>query len=103
TKLSYVQPQWRVGIEAETVASQNKVSAENDEQKTSGYAIFNLSSEYKINDSFSLSAGVDNLFDRFYRDHLAGYNRVSGNEDIAVGERLPGLGRSLYIGLNVDW
>lgn len=102
TQLSYIQPDWRVGIETVTVARQNQVSAENDEAKTGGYAIFNLSAQYNVNTSLNIQAGVTNLFDREYQNHLGGYNRVT-NDDIAVGERLPGLGRSVYAGLNFSW
>ncbi len=103
TQLSFIQPDWRLGVEAVTVAEQNQVSAVNDEQATSGYAIFNLSGEYQLSQSLQLQGGINNLLDRKYRNHLGGYNRVSGNEDIAVGERLPGLGRSIYVGLNMNW
>lgn len=103
TQLSYIQPDWRVGIEAVTVASQSNISAENDEQETSGYAYFNLSGQYQVSQSLQLHAGVSNVFDRDYQNHLGGYNRVSGNDDIAVGERLPGWGRSLYVGMNLNW
>ena len=43
-----------------------------------------------------LKAGVDNLLDREYVDHLAGYNRVMGG-DIAVGERLPQPGLNAWV------
>lgn len=102
TQLSYIQPDWQVSVEAVTVARQNQVSAENDEEKTGGYAIFNVSGQYKVNKSLNIQAGVTNLFDRDYQNHLGGYNRVS-NDDIAVGDRLPGLGRSVYAGLNLTW
>lgn len=105
TMLSYVQATWRIGFEAETVAQQNKVSDENEEQKTSGYALFNLSGNYQPSEHLVLSAGINNLFDREYEDHLGGYNRISNsdNPDIEQGDRLPGLGRSAYIGANVSW
>ncbi|WP_438970740.1 TonB-dependent receptor [Methylophaga sp.] len=103
TQLSYLQKNWRLGIEAVTVAAQNQVSSENDEQKTSGYAYYNLSGQYQINQSLQINAGVNNLFDREYKNHLGGYNRVSDNDDINVGERLPGWGRSFYVGMNLNW
>ena len=103
TQLSYIEPDWRVGIEAVTVAQQNQVSSVNEEEKTSGYAIYNLTGEYQLSQSLQVQGGINNLLDRKYRNHLGGYNRVSGNEDIAVGERLPGLGRSVYVGLNLNW
>ncbi|OUR65849.1 hypothetical protein A9Q79_02350 [Methylophaga sp. 42_25_T18] len=103
TMLSYVQTNWRLGFEAETIAKQNKVSAENDEKKTSGYALFNLSGNFQPTDNVVLSAGVNNIFDRYYENHLDGYNRNNTNEDLAVGARIPGLGRSAYINANVSW
>ncbi len=103
TNISYHQINWHVGIEAVTVAKQNRISDENHEQKTSGYAIFNLSANYQPTNNITLQAGINNLFDREYQDHLGGYNRVSNNPDITQGARLPGLGRSAYIGVNVDW
>jgi len=105
TMLSYVKPTWRIGFEAETVAEQDKVSEENEELKTSGYALFNLSGNYQPSDHVVLSAGVNNLFDREYADHLGGINRISNidNPDIEQGDRLPGAGRSAYVGVNVSW
>ncbi|MDC9725847.1 MAG: TonB-dependent receptor, partial [Gammaproteobacteria bacterium] len=102
TMLSYVQTEWRVGFEAVTVAAQNKVSDENDEDKTAGYAVFNLNGNYQPTEMITLTAGVNNLFDREYQNHLGGYNRISDN-DINQGDRLPGLGRSAYVGVNVNW
>lgn len=105
TMISYVQAKWRVGFEAETIAEQNHVSDENEEQKTSGYALFNLSGNYQPSEHVVLTAGVNNLFDREYENHLGGYNRISNsdNPDITQGDRLPGIGRSAYIGANVSW
>lgn len=105
TMLSYVQPTWRLGVEVETVASQSKVSTENEEQKTSGYAVVNLMGNYEATNALTLSAGVNNVFDRNYQDHLGGYNRISvtDNPDIVQGDRLPGLGRSVYAGVNLNW
>ncbi len=103
TNLSYHQSNWHAGIEAVTVAKQNRISDENHEQKTSGYAIFNLSGNYQPTNHITLQAGINNLFDREYQDHLGGYNRISNNPDIAQGARLPGLGRSAYVGMNIDW
>ena len=36
-------------------------------------------------------------------DHLGGVNRVRGNVDIAVGERLPGYGRNFFANLDYRW
>jgi iron complex outermembrane receptor protein len=101
--LSYVQPKWRVGFEAETIAKQNQISQENDEEETGGYALFNMSGQYQASSELVLTAGVNNLFDRGYADHLGGFNRAAGNPDIAVGERIPGIGRNGYVNLSYNF
>jgi iron complex outermembrane receptor protein len=103
TMLSYVQTDWTIRFEAETVSSQNKVSNENREKKTGGYAVFSLSGNYQPTQDIVLTAGINNLFDREYDNHLGGYNRVRNNPDIAQGDRIPGVGRSAYVGVSVNW
>lgn len=103
TLLSYRQPDWHIGMEAETVAAQNKVADENNEQKTGGYAIFNLQAGKTLQNDLTIDAGVRNLFDREYTTHLSGYNRVRDNPDIAEMARLAAMGRSVYVNLNYQW
>ena len=79
-------------IETVVYAEQSDVSAINGELETPGYALVNLFGEWRAADGVSLSLGVENLLDHSWRDHLGGYNRVM-NSDIAVGQRLPGVGR----------
>ena len=54
-----------------------------------------LSYTFNVLDGLRWSLGVDNLFDREYRDHLNGYNRAA-NPDISRGERLPGYGINAF-------
>lgn len=86
----------RSSFEAVAYAKQDNVSETNTELETSGYSIYNLYGSYSFaSDAVMLSAGVNNLFDKHYLNHLGGYNRVNGS-DIAVGDRLPGVGRSIF-------
>ena len=94
-RLDYSTGSWAAGVETVLYARQNDVSETNREQKTSGYGVVNLSASWQATSRLQLAAGVDNLFDRKYRDHLAGYNRAA-NEDIARGERLPGYGVNAF-------
>ncbi len=94
--LVYEQPQWSVSLASEGIRQQNKVSTTNSEAKTSGYGLMHLFANWQLNDQLQLSGGVENLFDRDYEQHLAGYNRVQ-NSDVAVGDRLPGTGRNLFL------
>ena len=102
TQLSYVELDWQLGVELVNVAAQSKVSAENEEAKTSGYSLINLTGEYRFTQQLTVYAGVNNVFDRRYDDHLGGYNRVV-NPDIAIGDRIPGVGRNAYVTLSMSW
>ena len=103
---------WVVSVEVDWAARQSRISqlllddpqsGNNHDRPTSGYALYNLRAEYTHPSmNFMLSAGVENLTDRGYVDHMNGFNRVGGGE-LAVGERLPGPGRSVYTRINWEW
>ena len=103
---------WVVSAEVDWAARQSKISQlmlddpqnpKNHDRPTSGYALYNLRTQYMHPSmGFMLSAGVENLTDRMYVDHMNGFNRVSGGE-LAVGERLPGPGRNIYARINWEW
>ncbi|WP_422403726.1 TonB-dependent copper receptor [Pseudomonas sp. GZD-209] len=74
--LSYSRDAWSVGTLWRLVAEQNRI-AENqgnvvgkDYGKSAGFGVFSLNGAYKINNNLKLSAGVDNLFDKAYAEHL---------------------------------
>ena len=94
-RLNYARADWTAGVEGVIYDKQNQVSETNAEQKTSGYGIVNISGTWQATRSLQLAAGVDNLFDREYRDHLNGYNRAA-NPDISTGTRLPGYGINAF-------
>jgi iron complex outermembrane receptor protein len=93
--VEYQGQQWQAVVETVLVAEQDKVSETNNETETGGYGLVNLKARYQLNSDARLSFGVDNIFDKVYRDHLGGINRVSGS-DVAVGERLPGYGQNVF-------
>jgi len=87
---------WSAGAELAGTLRQPHVSAGNDEVQSGGYAVVNLRGEWRLRPGLQLEAGIENLFDRDYRAHLAGRNRVA-NSDVALGERLPGAGRGTFV------
>ncbi|MEH6608733.1 MAG: TonB-dependent receptor [Halioglobus sp.] len=94
-KLTFAAGKWNVSGESVLYASQNKVSETNDEHASAGYGIFNLRGSWQATPALQLAAGVDNLFDKEYAEHLSGINRVK-NSDIANGERLPSYGVNIF-------
>ncbi len=71
------------------------IKMEGVEEKTAGYGVINLSGTWQASSKLQLAAGIDNLLDKEFEDHLGGYNRA-GNPDLGKGERLPGYGTNVF-------
>ncbi len=101
--LTHQRDNWSSTLETVVASSKKHVSTVNNERETAGYALLNLYGQYNAPGSgFSMTAGVDNILDKFYASHLGGYNRVS-NSDVAKGQRVPGDGISAYLNLQYEW
>lgn len=99
--VTWEQPTWSTTLEVRAVDRQDRVSATNDEAETPGYVVLSVYGDWTVRPGLRLSAGVENLLDQVYEDHLAGYNR-NGRSDVALGERIPGAGRGVFLRLNVS-
>ena len=93
---------WTAAAEVVLVAAQNQVAAYNNEQPTPGYTLLNLRAGYAFRWGLSVEAGVENLTNELYADHLGGINRVSGS-DVAVNQHLPGAGRFGYFAARIKF
>ena len=100
--LTYQNSLWAATVESVLVDEQDKVSETNNEQETPGYGLINLKGHWQANANVRIGAGIDNVFDKRYFDHLGGYNRVV-NPDIAVDDRLPGYGRNVFARIDYQW
>ena len=101
-ELAYSRENYFVSVESLAASSQGKVSSYNNESPSAGWGIASLRGGYTFNETFAVSLGVDNIFDKAYQDHLAGYNRVAGS-DIPLHARIYGMGRNYYLRLNANW
>jgi iron complex outermembrane receptor protein len=99
---SYFSESWSANVALVMAAAQDDVSLTNDEQESAGYGIVNIDTEYYFNNSLTLRAGVDNLLDKEYQNHLGGYNRVKGGE-VPVMSRLPAEGMSAWAELTYSF
>ncbi|HDS1735369.1 TonB-dependent copper receptor [Pseudomonas sp. BP8] len=74
--LTYSQDNWSTGALWRLVSAQNRIAANQgnvvgkDYEKSAGFGVFSLNGAYKVNNNLKLSAGVDNLFDKAYAEHL---------------------------------
>ena len=69
-------PRWQLEFNARMVSGQTLVATSLGEQTTPGFTVFNVRGFVKLTDNLLVSAGVDNLGDRTYREHL---DPISGN------------------------
>ena len=98
--LVWQQDSWESHLECVWEANQDHVSAIQNEAESPGYAVLHFRLARSFANGLRIEAGIENIFDERYSDHLSGINRVSGG-DLASGERLPGAGRCLFGG--VSW
>jgi len=99
---------WNAAAQARVVASQNRVHARygsivgQDIGSTPGFSTFAINGGYRIDKRFLLAAGIDNLFDRKYAEHIskagaaiAGYNPAT--------TRVNEPGRFAWVKLNMTF
>jgi len=107
-KLAVVQQldNWTNTVEVELVDDKSNVSDTRNEVKTSSYGIMNLRSSYKWK-KVSVNVGVENLFDKFYNDPLGGVyfgqGKTMSGTGVDWGLSVPGMGRSIYAGVNYQF
>ncbi|MDP2235550.1 MAG: TonB-dependent receptor [Bacteroidales bacterium] len=76
------------------VSDQNRISEEFAEKKTPSFILMDLAADYRFNKSLKIRAGVQNLFDEAYYEHLS--RAVNGVTD----QPLYAPGRNIYLSLN---
>lgn len=97
---------WTSTAELEIVDAKDEVSAVRNELETSGYGLFNLRGKYEWK-QVRMDLGIENVFDRFYNDPLGGaytgQGKTMSGTGVAWGTPVPGMGRSVYAGINVKF
>ncbi|MBL0640603.1 TonB-dependent copper receptor [Aeromonas veronii] len=89
-----VAAQDRVDVGSGTVAGQ-------DQGETSGFFTMNLSGAWQFAKGWQLSAGVDNLFDTFYYEHLSkSVHSSQAGLGYEQSGRIPEPGRSYWLSVN---
>ena len=106
--LTYERESWSAGALWRVVAQQNRVDegkgnvVGRDLGKSAGFGVFSLNGAYRVSEQVKLSAGVDNLFDKDYAEHL----NLAGNagfgypaDPLAIDEP----GRTLWTKVEFDF
>lgn len=100
-ELRYVQSAWDLGGRLRVVDKQTRVDDDPlagsglDAGETSGFAVLDLNGRYAFGKYVELKAGVDNVFDRTYAEHL---NRSNDFDPVQVQINEPG--RSVWLRLS---
>ena len=107
--LTYSEDDWSAGALWRVVARQDRIDRNagnvvgKDYDKSAGFGVFSLNGAYRINKNLKVSAGVDNLLDKNYSEHLnmagnAGYG-YPANDPRAINEP----GRTLWTKVDVSF
>ena len=104
--LSQRKGRWSNTAELELVDGKKKVSETRNEMPTSGYGLLHLRSSYEWK-QVRLDVGIENLLDRFYHHPqggaYTGQGKTMSGTDVDWGVPVPGMGRSLYAGVNLKF
>lgn len=97
---------WDNALEWIVVDDKSSGSAVRNEISTSGYSLVNLRASHTWN-QVRLDFGIENLFDRYYvlptGGAYTGQGRTMAINGIPWGIGVPGMGRSAYVGVKVQF
>ncbi len=95
---------WAGGVELQAVDRKSDVDPHRFEQRTSGYALFNVHTGYEHN-HLAIHAQADNLFNRVYEPPLGGVNLDDFMASMRMSRIKPltGCGRSIVVSLKVEF
>ncbi len=98
---------WSNTVEGQFVDAKTNVSQIRNELKTPGYGLLNLRSSY-VWKQVRIDLGIENVFNKLYSAPLGGAYVGQGTTmpptgGAPYGTAVPGMGRSIYAGLNVKF
>lgn len=104
--LTHQYQKWDSNLELAMVKEKDRVSAMRNEIKTPGYSLVNLRTGYSWKKA-RFDLGVENIFDKKYYLPLGGayvgQGSTMGINSIPWGIAVPGMGRSINIGLTLTY
>jgi iron complex outermembrane recepter protein len=101
--LEHQRGAWKNHLELKMVAAKDHVQAIRNELKTSGFSLVNFYTSYDWKQA-RLDFGIENVFDKHYYDPLGGAYLGQGatmGTGVTQGTQVPGMGRSLNLGLTL--
>lgn len=95
---------WNNSLQVKVVDAKDSVQAVRKEIKTSGFSLVNFYSSYRWK-AARFDFAIENLFDRYYENPLGGVYLGQGqtmHQAIPHGSAVPGMGRSINVGLTLN-
>lgn len=92
----YLINQGYAGLHANFATQQSQINTRYNEQETPAWSTLDLYAGYQINPTFSVQAGIDNLFDKAYFNHINRNDPTTG----ATLDKINEPGRSVWAKLN---
>lgn len=99
---------WDSAIELALVKGKDEISEVRNEIRTPGYGLTNLRTSYTWK-QVRVDFGIENLFDKLYYSPLGGAyvgqgtTMMTNSASMPWGIAVPGMGRSIYSGINVKF
>lgn len=105
--LNHKREGWHSAFEMQFVDTKDDVQAIRNELKTAAYVLLNAKTGYQWQ-NISIDVGLDNILDKQYYYPLSGVYIGDQNAMTLISSRpntqnLPGLGRSMYVGLTISY
>ncbi len=88
---------WNVELSARIVTEQDRIARSLAESTSPGFTVWNLRTYWQLTDQLSVVAGVENLADRAYREHL---DFRSQNPAARIFQQ---PGRNIYVGTTLTY
>ena len=89
-------PKWAIELALRMVDEQNLVAASLGEVPTPGFTTFDVRAYWQATKGILLIAGVENITDKFYREHLDPRSGFPGDELFRPGT-------NFYMGMSVQY
>ncbi len=93
---------WFVEFGGQFAARQDRINPEFGEDETPSFALFHLRGGRTLSTHWRIEAGIENLFDRDYHEHLT-REALLPEGDLKAGDEVPGPGRGFHLAVKASW
>lgn len=94
---AFLEGKLRPEIAMRHAQKQDRISTEYGEKTTPAFMVWDVTAQYKIRNGYRFTAGVNNLFDVAYYEHMSRFMRG------ATPRRVFMPGRNLFVSLSLDF